>query len=58
MSNCNRIFMQPVTKSELICLTCGHVYDKNLPICTCTDKRNIVTWKQYVQHKIETGEYK
>jgi hypothetical protein len=59
MTNCDFIFMQPVSKSELVCQVCGHIYDPVIKICTCDEEyRKIVTWKQYVKHKIETGEYK
>jgi hypothetical protein len=27
--------MQPISKSDLICTTCGHLYDKELRVCTC-----------------------
>jgi hypothetical protein len=38
MSNCNFILMQPRSNSDLYCISCGHLYDPDLPICTCYDK--------------------
>jgi len=58
MNKFDKLEMQPVTKSELMCLRCEHIYDEGFPLCTCGNDKNIVTWKQFVQHKIETGVYK
>lgn len=41
--NRNFILMQPVSKSELICTTCVHLYDPNFNICTCHKSENEVS---------------
>lgn len=50
MSNCNKLFMQSVSKSDMRCKTCNHVYDENVAICTCKpENRNIVEFKEYLR---------
>lgn len=60
------ILKQPVSKSDLWCLTCNHVYDPNFRICTCMDAecyrefgieeatqpiRRVVPFKTYLKDK-------
>ena len=65
----NRDFirMQPVSKSEMVCISCGHLFDANFRVCTCIDPtgmteemleelgrhpvRRVVPYKQYVVDK-------
>lgn len=33
--NCDFIRMLPVSNSNLVCETCGHLYDPYFRVCTC-----------------------
>jgi len=36
------LLMQPVSKSDLHCVTCGHLFDESIRVCTCVDPKDVL----------------
>jgi hypothetical protein len=66
--NADFIRMQPVSDSDMVCVTCGHLFDEKFRICTCLRPeeyrqfgiedakqpiRKIMLYKEYVKEKFQ-----
>jgi hypothetical protein len=66
MANRDFINMQPISNSDMVCETCGHLYDPIFRVCTCMKPeeyrefgiedakqpiRRIMPYKDYVKEK-------
>ena len=58
------LLMQPVSESDMYCVTCGHLFDEKLNICTCHNSEREVSpeWKEaggkvYIRKVVPFNQY-